>query len=306
MTECERIIEQGILPASFFEEEVRCDFLVTKEMKKIWAIALDQLLKFDAVCKKYNLTYYLSYGSLLGAIRHKGFIPWDDDMDVLMPRKDYDKLLELGHEFQYPYFLQTPFSDPGYFFSYAKLRNTNTTCITTQFRYQKINWGQNFDIFPLDNVIIEGGREFYEKIAALGKDLSNYMRSSNPTPPNEVERMRIQSYSGRDPMEVYEEIQKLGRSFNNEETDFIAVTTAYLYGFDRAIFKKEDYSETKEVPFEGITAKVPVGYDRILKVVYGDYMKFPPVEKRGVWHGDIIYNPDVPYIEEQRKAGIIY
>lgn len=306
MTESERIIEQGILPKSFFEEEERCGFTVTKELKKIWAVAIDQLIEFDRVCRKHNLTYYLAYGSLLGAIRHKGFIPWDDDMDVVMPRADYDNLLELGHEFQYPYFLQTPFSDPGYFFSYAKLRNTNTTCITTQFRYQKINWGQNFDIFPLDNMKLEAGREFYEKIRALGTDLSNYMRSSNPTPPNEIERKRIQSYSGRDPMEIYKEIQLLAKSFNSEETDYLAVTTAYLYGFERALFLKEDYSEAMEVPFEGITAMVPVGYDRILRNTYGNYMEYPPVDKRGIWHGNIIYNPDVPYIEEQRETGIIY
>lgn len=305
MTECERIIEQGILPESFFNEEERCGFIVTKEMKKIWAVALDQLIEFDRVCKKYNLKYFLAYGSLLGAIRHKGFIPWDDDMDVLMLREDYDKLLKLGDEFQYPYFLQTPYSDPGYFFSYAKLRNTNTTCITTQFRYQKINWGQNFDIFPLDNIAVDGGKELYEKIAVLGTDLSNYMRSSNPNPPSELEKQRIKSYSGRNPMDIYEEIQELGQSFK-DNTGLIAVTTAYLYGFDKAVFRKEDFSETIEVPFEVITAKVPIGYDKILTKIYGKWTEYPPVEKRGVWHGNIIYNPDIPYIEEQKKVGIIY
>lgn len=306
MTECERIIEQGILPESFFVEEERCGFLVTREMKKIWAIALDQLLKFDAVCKKYNLKYFLSYGSLLGAIRHKGFIPWDDDMDVLMLREDYDKLLTLGKEFQYPYFLQTPYSDPGYYFSYAKMRNSNTTCITTQFRFQKINWGQNFDIFPLDNFKLDGGHEFYRKIALLGTDLSNYMRSSNPNPTSEEEKKRIQSYSGRNPMEIYDEIQKMGQIYNDEDTDYVAVTTAYLYGFEKGVFKKEDFLEAKEVPFECITSYVPNGYDRILKTAYGDYMQYPPIEKRGVWHSNIIYNPDISYLEEQKKIGILY
>ncbi len=91
MTECERIIEQGILPKSFFEQEERCDFLVTEKRKKIWAVLLDLLIKFDFVCKKYSLTYFLADGTLLGAARHQGFIPWDDDIDVSMPREDYEK-----------------------------------------------------------------------------------------------------------------------------------------------------------------------------------------------------------------------
>lgn len=306
MTECERIIEQGILPKSFLEEEERCGYTVTTYLKKIWAVSLDTLAKFDSVCKKHHLKYFLAYGSMLGAVRHKGFIPWDDDMDVLMLREDYDKLMSLGGEFQYPYFLQTPQTDPGYFFSYAKLRNSNTTCITAQFRYQRINWGQNFDIFPLDNIIPEEGEEYFKKIAILGTDLSNYMRSSNPNPPSEEEKRRILSYSGRDPMDIYNEIQRMGRQFNMIDTEYIACTTAYLYGFKRGLFHKEDFAEAIPCQFEMLESFIPCGYDRILKTSYGDYMQFPPVEKRGIWHNNIIYNPDISYIEVQRKDGILY
>ena len=85
-----------IVRRSFFDEEIRCDFLVTKERKKIWAIGLDLLLEFDRVCKKYNLSYFLIHGSLLGAIRHNGFIPWDDDIDVAMLRSDYNNLMNIA------------------------------------------------------------------------------------------------------------------------------------------------------------------------------------------------------------------
>lgn len=120
MTECERIIQQGVLPKSFFDEEQICDFFVDKKRKKIWAIELDLLIQFDKICKKHGLIYFLIGGTLLGAVRHHGFIPWDDDLDVAMPRKDYDLLMQLKDEFSEPYFLQTPYTDEGYYYSYNK------------------------------------------------------------------------------------------------------------------------------------------------------------------------------------------
>ena len=85
MTECERIINDGILPESFFKEESLCDFPVTKERKKIWAVNVDLLCRFDSVCRKHHLRYSVAFGSLLGIVRHHGFIPWDDDIIIRLP-----------------------------------------------------------------------------------------------------------------------------------------------------------------------------------------------------------------------------
>ena len=147
MTECERIIKQGVLPESFFDEELKCGFLISKERKKIWAVLLDLLIKFDSVCKKHNLSYCFTDGSLLGAVRHKGFIPWDDDLDVSMPRADYEKLQSLDYEFDNPYFLQTPYTDKGCFYSFVKIRNKNTTGLSKAFMYQGFNDGLFLDVF---------------------------------------------------------------------------------------------------------------------------------------------------------------
>ena len=100
MTEIERLIEKGVFKESFFEEEYKCDFKVDVVRKKVWAIEIDLLLEFDRVCKKHGLKYFLAFGSLLGAIRHQGFIPWDDDMDVVMPRDDYQKLWLYAEDFK--------------------------------------------------------------------------------------------------------------------------------------------------------------------------------------------------------------
>src|SRR3712207_3357568 len=96
------------MPDSFLEEEIRCGYRVSAQMKRVWAVELDLLAKFVDVCERHELRYFLDSGTLIGAIRHQGFIPWDDDIDVSMPRKDYDKLWEIAQtEFSYPYFFQT-------------------------------------------------------------------------------------------------------------------------------------------------------------------------------------------------------
>ena len=91
MTECEIIIEKGIIPKDFLNEEEKDGFLITETRKKIWAIELDLLFEVIRVCKKYNIQYTLAGGNILGAVRHNGFIPWDDDIDVAMFRDDYER-----------------------------------------------------------------------------------------------------------------------------------------------------------------------------------------------------------------------
>lgn len=116
-------------PEKFFKEEERA-IVISEDRKRLWAVQLDLLIEFDRVCKENGLKYSLDAGTLLGAIRHKGFIPWDDDVDVVMLREEYEKLDKIASDkFSEPYFWQTFATDPDHGRGFARLRNSSTTYI---------------------------------------------------------------------------------------------------------------------------------------------------------------------------------
>ena len=297
MTECERLIENGTFSPDFFKEEIRSDFLVTTERKKIWAIQIDLALQLDRVCQKYGLQYFLFFGSLLGAVRHKGYIPWDNDFDVCLPRNDYDKLLGLAHEFCAPYFFQTPHTDKGHAYCHIQIRNSNTAGIIRQFMYQGFNLGIGIDVLALDAFEnSEQGRETFAEINRIQRDNSTFMRTQNPSL-SESDRIRVREYLSRhrDPINDYERYNVLAKSFSDSNCDTVCCTSASLYGWQRDIFAASDFKCFEKCPYEGFCFPIPNGYDSILKTIYGDYMTLPPIEERGLWHGTTDFHPDEPY-----------
>ena len=301
MTECERIVKEGIVPEDFLKEETICDFFVDSTRKKIWAIELDLLREFDSFCKRHGLRYFLAFGSLIGAVRHKGFIPWDDDMDLLMLRDDYQELLNLSDAFHAPYFLQTPFTDKNAFFSFAKIRNDNTTFTSKQFSYQGFHSGITIDIFPLDNCIPEKGEEIYNRIKELNLENSTYMRMKNPFL-SEADQERVKNWKGIDPLKAYEEINRLATTYKDVDTDYVSCAISTLSPCEKLTFKKASFDKTIYLDFENMTVPAPAGYHEILSVTYGDYMKYPPVNERGTWHKDLIIDPDTPYAIRLKQA----
>lgn len=297
MTECERIIEKGVVSPEYLNPEYICDFYVDEQRKKLWALSIDLLLETDKVCKKNNITYCMAVGSLLGTIRHHGFVPWDDDIDIFMPRKDYDRFIQLSHEFSSPYFLQTPYTDPEFYYSCARVRNSNTTYIVDTFRYQKFNHGIYISVFPIENWVIEGGDKIVSHIKSLLREETGYMRLSIPEDKRtDLDRQRISEYSGKNPLEVYEEINKIASQFKDLETEYCALIVNTVYPLERITYHKEDFRQTIMADFDGHKFPVPIGYDRILKRTYGNYMEFPPIEQRGLWHTGVQIDPDRPYM----------
>ena len=300
MTECERIIKEGVLPNSFLGEETICDFLVSRERKKIWAINIDMLRIFDSICRKHGLHYSLAFGSLLGVVRHNGFIPWDDDIDVVMPRDDYEKLKLYKSDFTDPYFLQFPGDDYDFFFSFAKLRNSNTSCISFPFRYEKFNQGIFMDIFPMDNYSAINLELNLSRIKGLVAECSALMRRSNPFP-DAIDIQKMQGVSAvRDGMTIYKDLDEVLRQYNGLPSDKYIIWCCQIYDYRRMIFPKSLYDELIEAPFYGFPVFIPKHYDKVLTITYGDFNELPPKEARGSWHNSSLFNPDVPYKETLR------
>lgn len=298
MTEVERIISEGIIPVDFLKPEVRCEFFVDVDRKKLWMVSLDMLIKFDAICKKHNLKYFLVGGSCLGAVRHHGFIPWDDDVDVGMLREDYDKFTKIAKdEFKEPYFWQTPKTDKGFLYSCNKLRNSRTSAIVETFRFSGFNQGIWLSVFPYENCVLDGVEERYNKIKLLNQENSAHMRRSNPHP-TEADIKRLAQFPYRDPMVVMNELQSIATQFNGQDTEYIQLAVCTIYPCKNLIYRKSYFESVIFMNFEGLLqVLVMAGYDEYLKTAYGDYMSFPPIEQRGKWHDGIIFNADKPYSE---------
>lgn len=136
------------LSDDFFLPEVRNDCYISAERKKIWAVELDLLNKFFSVCNEYDIKAFAISGTLLGAVRHQGFIPWDDDVDICMTRENYNKLEKIADTaFKTPYFFQTARNDKRFFSSTPRLRNSNTTGIVAWNYSSKYNNGIFLDSF---------------------------------------------------------------------------------------------------------------------------------------------------------------
>ena len=308
---------QVTLPPHFLEEEERCGYVVSKKMKEVWAVQLDLLNAFDKVCKKHNITYFASSGTMLGAVRHKGFIPWDDDIDVMMLRSEYEKFCRIApDEFKHPYFFQTEKTDPTSVRRHAQLRNSMTTGIMQNElkRRYKFNQGIFIDIFPLDAVPDDDRR--FEKQAKKSMRLKKkYRRLMNMTVrymPSEKKGIRsifraavhsilsgpLRKFADYRP--YYEAYEKSFLTWENENTQMLELLCLRFQ--KRSKRYREDFQEAVDMPFEFLTIPVPKNYDRVLTNIYGEYMKFD--KSKGNYHGGVIYDTDVPYTKylERRKV----
>lgn len=294
MSELERIKNSGLLSPSFFLPEEKCDFYVSEQRKMLWTILLDLLIEFQRVCKKHNLTYYAMFGTLLGAIRHKGIIPWDDDLDVAMPRTDYERLKSLKNEFKFPYHMTWPDVESENGYSFIKLRNSETTAMPYAYTHLDIDQGIFLDIFPYDEV----NEATYYSDQSIIKEL--LIRNSNNMKmlKNEgVDKDMIRA----DILETFHKIENLAQKDNGKGYDKIAFRTISFDPPERLIWSKANHSNSFPMKFEEFEINIPEGWEKILEVSYGDWKKMPPAEERGIVHANAIFDPNLPYSHYQNQ-----
>jgi len=285
--------------------EYICDFLVTEEQKKINLVYLELLQEFDRLCREAGLTYWLSYGGLIGAARHKGFIPWDDDIDLMMPRADFDRLQAMTQKdfgVREPYFLQNLTTEPHCLQSLIRFRRSDTSDIRNyDLLYVRehpkaplYNMGINLAVFPIDVIPDSKKKEaLQKKITYLLRGIS--YRTNEPDP-NKLLQHKICATVVRlvGKKRFLRLFHSMYRRYNSAGSDTLQIYDG-LYDSPQR-FPKSVITETVYLPFEDIAVPAPKGYDDFLTCIYGDYMQLPPIESRIPGHGGHTF-ADIPYPE---------
>lgn len=263
---------------------------------------LEVLDAFVVVCKDCNLTYYLAYGSALGAVRHQGFIPWDDDIDVVMPRKDYELLYENRDLFGDSFKLSSYRNVKNYPFDFTKIESTSTTLI------ERINpiyvGGIYIDVFPLDNV--PSSQWDAKTVSYLDSIMPLYHRFFYyPRPHKSL--IKYLSYLFKRFYIV--NCRKILYEWDSKIMEYSNQTTNYLKDYhcsyySKNIMKKEVFGKGVEMMFEGKLYVVPVDYDSYLRNYYGDYMELPPLEKRCTKH-DFLFEDTTRRLSNKELKPII-
>lgn len=277
------------------KSEVRDGYLVSKEMKEIWQVQLDLFEQFVKVCDRHNIDYTLDGGSLLGAIRHKGYVPWDDDIDVALMRDQYEKFLKYAKkELKPPYFIQNERTEPEYYRQYTQLRRSDTTAIIKVDLQYNYNCGISIDIFPLDKVPdnLTKRKKFLDKISFIRR----LFLHDDGNMAKKMFQFIIK------PRYLIKYCAKLIQKYNNEDT-----MECGKLGF-RPYTKLRKTSWLKKgnfikVPFEYLEAKITKNYDEYLTRLYGDYMTPPKLKTVGVGtgHGKTFFDTRHSYLYYKDK-----
>lgn len=259
------------------EREVICDFEVTEQRKKVWQTELEILKAFIAVCNQYGFQYFGADGTLIGCVRHKGFIPWDDDIDVYMKREQYEKFLQVAPDVLPPYYVLCV--DTGN----AQIQDIRTAALHKT-GFDRLSSGAScgifVDVFPLDYV---ADKPKSRKKEARKIWFYNFCCRKNKS--NHTFKQRIYSTFAfvynrfHSPEQTAE---KARNPWPHRKTNTLGIAT-FAPGHENWTWPVHYFDETIEMPFEDIMLCVPKEFDAILRKEYGDYMTIPE-NKDGSFH----------------------
>lgn len=296
------------LPDSFYKEEIREGFYVPAEIKKAWAVELEVLSEVDRICKKHNIKYFAEWGTLLGAVRHGGIIPWDDDFDICMLRADYERFCRIApSEFQKGYRiinLENPANGFKFWHFLARVVRNEQICYEPEYLKEHHGFAYmcGIDIFVLDYLYDDAAKEKERanivKLALaaaddiadrklFGKEKEEIIRQLEDNSSYKISRF-LEAEKQKE--EIYLFVQKVISETPSHEasqiTQMIPVGINYGCGY-----KKEYFDEVIYLPFENITVPVPIGYEEVLYEHYSHYMV--PLKNTS--------GHDYPYFETQKK-----
>ena len=252
------------------------------------------LEKLIEICDELNVEYLIAFGSLIGTIRHEGYIPWDDDLDIIMLRKDYDILCDYcdKHDGELmPFKLMNRHNTKDYPFNIARFNDTRYGMISTN-EIPDAGMGAFIDIYPFDNA--GDNEKCISKWFDLKKDVMSHMwyysYEKNPLKNGRsiknIIKYPLWKYASKKGSTYFlEKLESLKDTFKNEG-EYVALM---VWDAPTVVYKKSYFDNKKLMPFEDIFVMVPEEYDKMLTSVYGDYMKLPPVEQRKASHDYILY-----------------
>lgn len=261
-----------------------------KLLRRVQLIQLEMAKEVKRVCKILNISYFLDSGTLLGAVRHGGFIPWDDDLDMGMLRKDYQIFLKKAPKIlDSRFFLQNWYRDEDYGLAFSKLRMKNTVYVEANSQQSQAVNGFYIDIYPYDSYPDDPkarqwqGRNFYFYRRAIMMK-SGYTPWKSDTGLKAAAKMvgyiPFKLFADmHDRKELIRRYEKCCRAFNKKDTEFLYEQTGGV-GYGKWIVPRKCFATFIEMPFEDDTFTVPEKYDLYLKSIYGDYMKLPPEDQR--------------------------
>ncbi len=276
------------------------------ELADLKTVLLEIMDDFLAVCRKHDLTVMMRSGTLLGAVRHKGFIPWDDDLDFMMPRIDYDRFLEIfEEELGENHVVQTPRTEPNACFGFMKIRRKGTAFVEVETAGLPIQKGVFLDVFPLENAPESRIKRFFHGTGCiLLKQITTVTALyRHPSRPMKILRKYSRNLNLfmvlREAMGFLFSFRSVGwwnratenlcAKYRDRPSNFIVAPYGGKKYFGE-VYPKDFFFPTLELLFEGRQLPAPAKWDQWLKTRYGHYMQIPPPEKREVhWVAEISF-----------------
>lgn len=290
-------------PHTYFEDEVREGFYITGMMKRAWAAQLEALEEIDKVCRKHNIRWFADCGTLLGAIRHGGYVPWDDDFDICMLRSDYIKFNEVAKdELPEGYVILNLNNEDEHYFEYlTRVSNGHRLNFGKEYleKYHDCPFAAGVDVFPIDYVSDDEEEEEERKaLATLVMAAADEIDEDNGNADNykdvlsQIEEfcdVKI-DYSRCIRLQLYQTAEKILSMYAYKGGKHVALMPYWIF-YGNHLYPSEYFEKTIMVPFENVMLPVPAAYEGVLRIEYGDYMK---LVKTGGVHG-------YPFFEGQEK-----